>query len=140
MGYRSVVRSCIYSDDAELFDSFIASQKLINNPIFGSPTEENGWIGFEDNITYTEKVYSMTNPPNKQTIKILDMHGEDWKWYEEHDDVKAWNKLCADAEEAGLNWEFARIGEETGDIEYESGGLDTEYFLSTVTSIYSDYD
>lgn len=134
MGYRSQVRSCVYSDDVELFDAFIAGQKLINNII---------WDGFGESLEFTEKVYTYDQPredgSTKQVYKILDLQGNDWKWYDSYPDVQAWDKFITDAEEAGLNWEFIRIGEEAGDIENESGGEDVQYFLSTDTNIYCDY-
>jgi hypothetical protein len=47
--------------------------------------------------------------------------------------------LLTDAEIAGLNYEFVRVGEEDGDIQYECGGENVEHFLSTYTSINVDY-
>ena len=134
MGYRSQVRSCVYSTDAELFDAFIAGQKLINNII---------WDGFGESLKFTEKKYTYGQPladgSTEQVFKILDLQGNDWKWYNSYPDVQAWDKFISDAEEAGLNWGFIRIGEEAGDIENESGGEDVQYFLSTDTNIYCDY-
>jgi len=134
MGYRSQVRSCVYSDNAELFDAFIAGQKLINNII---------WEGFGESLTFTEKEYVYSQPredgSTKQVYKILDLYGDDWKWYDSYPDVKAWDKFIHDAEEAGLIWEFVRVGEEDGDIEYENGGEEIQGFLSTSTNIYCDY-
>lgn len=133
MGYRSQVRSCIYSDDVELLDAFIAGRKLIDDPVFSN---EN-W--FNDSLEYHEKVYTHAHDNSKQVIKIFALHGDDWKWYDEYEYVKAWHKLLTDAEVAGLNYEFVRVGEEDGDIEYESGGEDVNHFLSTYTSINVDY-
>lgn len=48
------------------------------------------------------------------------LHYEAVKWYEDYDDVKAHQRLLADAKSQGCAWEFCRVGEETGDIESES--------------------
>ena len=134
MGYRSQVRSCVYSDNAELFDAFIAGQKLINNII---------WEGFGENLDFTEKKYTYRPSADEnmveQVYKILDLYGDDWKWYDSYPDVKAWDKFIHDAVDAGLNYEFVRVGEEDGDIEYESGGEEVQNFLSTFTTINVDY-
>jgi hypothetical protein len=134
MGYRSQVRSCIYSDDAELFEAFISGRKLIDDTVFSE-----GDDGFIDNLEYPEKVYTNASDGVMQTIKILALHGDDWKWYGEYEYVKAWHKLLEDAEIAGLNYEFVRVGEEDGDIDYQSGGENVEHFLSTYTNINVDY-
>ena len=142
MGYRSQIRSCIYSDNHELFDSFISAQKLVDNQVFheASDTEASG---FANSLTFLEKIWEYAQPSitgeTKQVVKILDLDGQDWKWYTEYADVKAWHKLLLDAEDAGLNYEFVRVGEEDGDIEYESGGDNVENFLSTYTHINVDY-
>lgn len=138
MGYRSQVRSCIYSEDAELFDSFIAGRKLIDDQVF-RPSSHEASGGFGESLTFLEKKYTYASNNAEQVYKILDLKGEDWKWYTEYSDVKAWHKLLLDAEQAGLNYEFCRVGEEDGDIEYESGGNDVENFLSTYTLINVDY-
>jgi hypothetical protein len=134
MGYRSIVRSCIYSDDAELFEAFISGRKLIDDTVFSE-----GDDGFIDNLEYPEKIYKNMEGELIQTIKILALHGDDWKWYEEYEYVKAWHKLLTDAEVAGLNYEFVRVGEEDGDIDYQCGGENVEHFLSTYTNINVDY-
>jgi len=130
MGYRSEVRSCIYSDNHELFDSFIASRKLTDDVVFGE-----GDDSFVENLEYTKMEYKNTDGEVIQTIKILAMKGDDWKWYPEYDYVKAWEKLLSDAEDAGLNYEFCRVGEEDGDIEYDTGGSEVEHFIDTYTHI-----
>lgn len=129
MGYRSEVRSCIYGEP-ELLDSFIASRKLIDDVVFSDKDE-----GFKNDL----KIISKELNYRKQTIKILDLYGENWKWYDEYEYVKAWVKLLEEAELAGLSYEFMRVGEESGDIEYESGG-DVEGFLYSSTQIVCDYD
>jgi hypothetical protein len=134
MGYRSLVRSCIYTTDVELFDAFIAGQKLVEPRIF----DDSNW--FKDNIKFTEKVYTMAGTMQKQTTKILDLYCSDVKWYDDFDDVKSWMAMLEKAEDQGLNFEFVRVGEEAGDIEKENGGDDVEHFLYTITEIACDYD
>ena len=134
MGYRSQVRSCVYSDNAEVFDAFIAGQKLTNNII---------WVEFGESLEFFEKEYTFTDPladgRTKKVYKILELHGDDWKWYDKYPDVMAWDKFIHDAVDAGLNYEFCRVGEEDNDIECTNGGDDVQYFLSTYTSIETDY-
>ena len=134
MGYRSEVRSCIYSEDVELFDAFIAGRKLINDSVFSE-----GDDGFAEHLENHEKVYTYVHDNSKQVIKILALHGDDWKWYADYAHVKAWHKLLYDAEIAGLNYEFVRVGEEDGDIDYQSGGENVANYLSTYTNINVDY-
>jgi len=128
MGYRSEVRSCIYSDNHELFDAFISGQKLVDNKVFSSE-----WFG--DSLEETKMEYKNTDGEVIQTIKILSLKGDDWKWYDDYSDVKAWHKLLSDAEDAGLNYEFCRVGEEDGDIQYDTGGSEVEHFIDTYTHI-----
>ena len=134
MGYRSSVRSCVYSDDVELFDAFIAGQKLSEPRLF----EDGNW--FKNNLKFEEQIYKDMEGKITQTIKILDMSCDDVKWYDDFDDVKSWTKLLASAEEQGLNYEFVRVGEESDDIEQEQGGENVEHFLYPSTSIICDYD
>jgi hypothetical protein len=136
MGYRSEVRSCVYSDDGALFDAFIAGQKLTNPRIFDE------W--FKDEIKFIDKSYTF-DPPREDgvttiTTKILDLKGDGWKWYDSYEDVGAWIKLLQDAEAQGLNYEFIRVGEEEGDIERETGGENVENYLDTWTEIACGYD
>jgi hypothetical protein len=134
MGYRSEVRSCIYSDDLELFDAFIAGQKLAEPRVF----DDSNW--FKDNIRFTEVVYKDVQGVIVQHIKILDLQCDDVKWYTDFDDVKAWHKMLINAEEQGLNYEFVRVGEESDDIEREEGGESVEHFLYPTTSISCEYN
>jgi hypothetical protein len=134
MGYRSAVRSCIYTDDVELFDAFIAGQKLAEPRLF----EDSNW--FKNNIKFEELTYKDADGNVVQTIKIFDMSCDDVKWYTDFDDVKAWHKMLINAEEQGLNYEFVRVGEESDDIECEQGGKSVEHFLYPSTSIMCGYD
>ena len=138
MGYRSRIKSCIYSEDATLFDAFIASQKLVGCQVFNPSSDDNN-SGFAESLEYIDKQYTYALDKTTQIIKILDLTGDDWKWYDDYADVKSWHKLLDLAEQAGLNWEFCRVGEEDGDVDYQSGGDNVENFLSTYTSINCDY-
>jgi hypothetical protein len=118
----------------ELFDAFIAGQKLSEPRLF----EDGNW--FKNNLKFEEQIYKDMEGKITQTIKILDMSCDDVKWYDDFDDVKSWTKLLASAEEQGLNYEFVRVGEESDDIEQEQGGENVEHFLYPSTSIICDYD
>ena len=60
-----------------------------------------------------------------EEFKLIDedvvlLHFKGVKWYEDYDDVKAHHRLLDEANEQGCAWQFCRVGEETGNIEYES--------------------
>lgn len=140
MGYRSQVRSLIYGEP-ELIDTLLAKEKLA-----GEKGIQHMFDGF---ITVTEtmtRVYThTTNPdgttestPHETPMKVIDLEGTDWKWYDSYDDVKHWHALLAEADGLGLHYEFVRIGEETGDIETESSA-DAHYLLQVYTSIEASY-
>jgi hypothetical protein len=144
MGYRSEVHSIIYGDP-ETMDALIAKEKLLGDQgifkLFGeiqtysmeglSVTEftRNRWVTMPD-----------TNERQQVEVKfkLLSLYGSDWKWYDDFEDVKHWHKLLHQAEDMGLQYEHARIGEETDDMELETSG-DAEYFLNISRTIDYDY-
>ena len=143
MGYRSSVESIIYGEP-ERIDLFIVKHKIIG--IEGSAFEH-----FKDSISvqdYEENIwgddenggYKVTGQAKK---KVIHLQGDSWKWYEDYEDVKAWEALLLDAEEFGLDYEFVRVGEETDDIERRSSGDDSghlypETFINCSLSIKRD--
>jgi len=116
MGYRSDVKSLIYGD-VEPMKVFMVKTKML------SPN--NALEMFKTHIAM-------------QTVKVgadaellcIEMHSDYSKWYESYEDVKAWEALLIEAEKDGLEYEFVRIGEESGDIE-ERCSTDARYFIST---------
>ena len=123
MGYRSQVRSVIYGNP-EIVNTLLVKTKLMDNTVFKE---------FKDNIRVDVL----------EKIKFIELVGEEWKWYDDFKEVKAWQQLLNDANELGLATEFVRVGEESGDIETIQNdgdgdeGHECEYVLSTYTTICS---
>jgi hypothetical protein len=121
MGYRSDVKSLIYGDP-EHMKVFIVKTKLLG--------AANALELFKDSI-----VIQTVKPEPNVELTCIELRGEDWKWYESYTDVIAWEKLLKDAEKDGLEYEFVRVGEESGDID-ERRSDDSRFFISTCS--YSD--
>ena len=140
MGYRSQVRSIIYGEP-ELVDALLAKEKLAGDK--GIQHLFDGFITVTDSL---QRVYVPKQNTDGTTeserievpMKVIDLEGSDWKWYDEYDDVKHWHALLTEAENMGLNYEFVRVGEESGDIE-EDRSADADYLLNTYVSIEADY-
>ena len=121
MGYRSQIESIIYGE-AEKIDLFIVKHKILDSTVFEH---------FKDDIRVVDRDSPLGNyPPQKGII----LSGEDWKWYDEYPDVKAWMELLVDAEAFGLQYEHVRVGEESGDIETLSSA-DPDWVLGVNTTI-----
>ena len=136
MGYRSSVESIIYGEP-ERIELFIVKHKIIG--IEGSAFEH-----FKDNISvqdYYENIWGENvDVVGKRKMKVIHLQGDGWKWYEDYDDVKAWDMLLQDAEEFGLMYEFVRVGENSDDIERqtsenEDGYLYPETYINCSLSI-----
>lgn len=129
MGYRSEVRAMIYGEPEKL-NAFVVQQKLLGSIVF---------TAFADSLE-RYKMESWTqaalDAERVQTIlEVLEIYGTEWKWYDAYEDVQAWMSMMRAAPEAGLNYEFVRVGEESNDTERESGGDNEESWLSTSTQI-----
>jgi hypothetical protein len=88
--------------------------------------KENDWEG---STGYREAVIERGHPaPNTSTYKGYAFEFNDVKWYESYAEVdaveKAWEKFREtfdeDNDDTTLASEFARIGEDYGDVEYRS--------------------
>jgi hypothetical protein len=148
MGYRSQVRALIYGDPDKL-NAMIVKHQLEGGEIFssfaGSLTRYKAM-----RIVYDVEASAATVDPStgKGTavwadveVEVLDLSGDDWKWYPNYEDVQAWMVFMRSAGEFGCSWEFVRIGEEQGDIECESNVLDDgEHWLSVTSSITNDVE
>lgn len=126
MGYRSEVRALIYGDPAKI-DALCMKWRhtetldLWHTDAFGASLTE--W----------------TVPGEKEAdTRFIELHGNNWKWYEGYADVDAWGRFMEMAEELGLNTEFVRIGEEPNDIETNYCGDDCQYLLGVHRNTYSD--
>lgn len=124
MGYRSQVRCLIYGEPNKI-DAMVMKWRhtggfdLWNSEAFGPSLRE----------------YAATH--NGAPMRIIDMYGDDWKWYEDYPEVQAWEAFMRTAEEFDCQYEFMRIGEEDSDIEVERSG-DNEYWLSISRQIVVD--
>jgi len=124
MGYRSNVEIIVYGEP-ELFDAFMASMKLVDHRVFTDWEGSSAVFEHHEWESYT-----------KNKTKLISFSVSDVKWYEDYDDVEAWeNDFLPKAEDAGLNWELVRVGEESDDIEHTFAGDDVQYLLYTITSI-----
>lgn len=125
MGYRSQVRALIYGDPAQIC-ALVAAHTMGGGV--------NALKEFNDNITryrVDRRTYdhaaTVSQEPDEHgnkpsiwktvEIEVIDLYGDDCKWYDSYSDVQAWVALMSEAEERGLNTEFVRVGEETEDIE-----------------------
>lgn len=124
MGYRSEVRALIYGDPAKI-DALCMKWRhtetidLWHVDAFGAHITE--WTDAEG-------------------VRFIELHGENWKWYEGYADVGAWTRFQAMAEEMGLCSEFIRIGEDASDIEVSQNGEECEYHLGVSSSTYSSVE
>jgi hypothetical protein len=115
MGYRSEVKGLIYGSEHDM--------KVFKDACFDLYNQI-----FED---FGEGV---TTEKNKK-YSFICLNLSYFKWYDEYDEVKHWQELYDLAQQAELNTEFTRIGEEWGDIEVDNGGESCEYYLEVTQKI-----
>jgi hypothetical protein len=126
MGYRSEVRSVIYGPPDKV-QAFWTKHTLLENPAIK---------GFESDI----RRYMVDSGDG---TAVIDLRGDSWKWYPDYPDVAGWlamiDEIGCEAEGTeGLSYEFARLGEESDDTEYHTGGHDPLYWLSFRREILDD--
>jgi hypothetical protein len=120
MGYSSSVEILVYAEP-ETFDAYMNAMKLINHRVF---TDWNEW---------GEEVFEWHDG---ERMKILNFSIDDVKWYDGYEAIDAWEQdFLPKAVEAGLNWEFARIGEDPSDVVHAEGGEDIEGLLYISSNI-----
>ena len=148
MGYRSQVRSLIYGEP-DTICQLVAAHALQGG--------HNVFTAFGDDITryrttrqrydHDATVAAGPDPDNGRPqvvwqtveVEVIDLYGDDWKWCEDYEDVKAWTAFMDQAEELGLSVEFVRIGEENDDVESRFTVQDEESaFLSVSRTIEVD--
>lgn len=128
MGYRSQVRSLIYGDP-DLICALVARCALTSTSTGANPLKEfsANLRRYRTNVRAYDREATLAQEPDAEggrkslfvdkPIEILDLYGDDWKWYSIYPDVQAWEQLLIDAYNSGLNTEFVRIGDESNDIE-----------------------
>lgn len=119
MGYRSQVAGCISVDS------------------FNSDNEQDK-AKFKEMIGFIKlsRFWELWNgKPDSDSFGWKDgcfvLYGNDWKWYPDYDDVKAWDELWESMQKVeGISGYFCRVGEEANDIEEHNFGDDpcTDYF------------
>lgn len=122
MGYCSNIRCLIYPLDRPAADAPVVAEnydalKTIMNTTFKDVVDM--WDG---HITFDDK------------HKIFDFAIEDVKWYDSFPDVIAFDAMLPAVEELGFCYEFVRVGEENGDVEFRQSN-DHNYYLNTRTEI-----
>jgi hypothetical protein len=123
MGYRSEVQSIIYGPTPEV-TKLIALEKLKPYSVLEA---------FGENITISR----LDDGGDNETI--IELKGDDWKWYDTYDDIIAWNNLMAQAKEnPKLSVEFCRVGESSDDVEVETYGDNCRHYLRVYSHIDSD--
>jgi hypothetical protein len=121
MGYRSEVKSIIYSNEKE-----IEAFKLAHFELYNQICEEYG---------------SEVTTFNKDGRSFIYLNADYTKWYDEYDEVQHWNSLLDLAQCDGLNTEFVRIGESSeGDIEQDYYGDNNLNYLSPRITIDVGFD
>jgi len=131
MGYRSDVRCLIYGTKEEM-DLLLTTSVIICN----SKILEH----FKKDLTrYTSRILG-PNGVDEVILHFLDLSGENWKWYDDYEDVKTWVEFMKEAAEMGLEYEFIRVGERAGDVETISSAAGTNFLYTTSPHIECDID
>ena len=85
------------------------------------------------------------HPTDNNVLITLSLDGV--KWYDSYEDIQRWDMLlkAIDAESYkdepayNMNYEFIRVGEESGDVEKRCGVTSIEHLLYTSTTIERNY-
>lgn len=122
MGYRSNVRCLIYpmdtstGDKPTLVDKYHALKTVMNTT-------------FKDVVDMWGSYWSFDDAHN-----VFDFEADDVKWYDSYPDVSAFMEMLQKVEDLGYAYEFVRVGEDSGDIEYLESNNHNGY-LNTSTVI-----
>lgn len=109
MGYRSQVTALVYGP-TEKMAGLIMKQR------------HTGAINLWEANHFGESIEEWDAPADDDHYKGLSfflLQGDDWKWYPDYTDVRAFTEFMTAAPEHGCAYEFARIGEEDNDVEIE---------------------
>lgn len=142
MGYRSQVRCLIYGPPDKI-NAMVVKHQLEGGQLFES--------FFKDSISryrakrsiYDAEASRLTEPNGvsravwrEEEVEVIDLSGDDWKWYDGYEDVQAWEEFMRSAADWDCSYEFIRIGEEPGDVEDDTNIVDDgEHWLYTEASI-----
>ena len=129
MGYRSTVYSLIIGTNDQI-NTFLTMHSLILN----SEALSVDFLPHIKRYDIVEQVYDFENKVTRdESLHVLELFGDSWKWYDSYPDVQAWTRFLQEAEEFGLDTEHLRIGEDQGDIDHRYSRDDP--LLSVVTSV-----
>ena len=113
MGYRSEVRGVIYGNPSEV-DSFL--------------------VEFAEDYKTVEGDTDTLEVIEYNSYKLITMHSDYCKWYEDYPVVQAWDNLMKNAKKQGLHYEFIRIGDDSDDV-VQVQSVDSEGLLQFSRSI-----
>jgi len=120
MGYRSNIRCLIYPanvrEKGEVDTQFDLLKTIMNT------TFKDVFDMWSDHFTVDD------------TNRLFDFAIEDVKWYDSFPDVIAFDAMLPKIEELDFCYEFIRVGEQNGDVEYRQSN-DHNCYLNTTTSI-----
>ena len=123
MGYRSEVAGLVYGEEKKV-DEYLALHKVKYGDknileIYPENDDPNDlWLNGISITTEPRQEFGGEGEPPKQVMyKFIKLYGSDWKWYDTYEDVITWDDFMRGAEGFGLEYEFARVGEEVSDIE-----------------------
>ena len=120
MGYRSNIRCLIYPKNVlekDTVDTQFDTLKTLMNTTFKPVVEMwDGHLSVDD------------------SNRVFDFAMEDVKWYDSYPDVSAFDAMLPEIEALGFCYEFVRVGENEGDIEFRQSN-DHNCYLNTRTEI-----
>ena len=120
MGYRSNIRCLIYPanvrEKGEVDTQFDLLKTIMNT------TFKNVFDMWSEHFRVDD------------TNRVIDFAAGDVKWYESYPDVSAFDGMLPAVEDLGFCYEFIRVGEENGDVEYRQSN-DHNCYLNTSTEI-----
>ena len=125
MGYRSEVKIAVYGDN-EKFDKYVDSVLSVD----ALKAADAEYLLHEDR-DFASLTITQLNEHEK--IAVLEFH--DIKWYESYPDIQLFERFYLEAEENGLNSEYARVGESHDDNEVVQYGDDLRYVLDIDRSV-----
>ena len=126
MGYRSDVKIAIYGD-AEKLTAIIAAHRM----------KGSEWVTMDETqITGIKRAHPEISKP--QMMIYAEFYATKWDSF--YSDVRSWAELIDEICDLdnGIAYEFARVGEDHDDIDYEYGGHDVEHYLNIVSEIIID--
>ena len=120
MGYRSDVAIAIYGEEGQMA-AFIAATRL----------QENVTEVFLECEIYPY-LHTAFDSKNDTPMIMLTAQLDGVRWYDGYSDVDRWNRFIVLAQDHDdhINCEYARIGEENEDTEFQFNGPDVQFHLS----------